>query len=296
VTPSSGLLNGLLLARATVDRGALRRTDPRWFTARLIDESTRVLLIHDGHVPVEREAVLWLPPSAVGGQAHEHVLMGVSETDVAYVAARVQAAPTHDMRTLRDIGAQLDAHDAGLVTTGVALAHWHAAHEHCARCGSVTDVDQAGWVRRCASDGSSHFPRTDPAVIALVRRGDQVLLGRRFDWPAGRFSTFAGFVEPGESSEMALDREIYEECGLRVDDSQIQYRGSQPWPFPASLMIGYEVGVLDGEARPDGEEIVEVRWFTRDSLRASMAIGEVTLPPPISIARRLIERWLNDAT
>jgi NAD+ diphosphatase len=287
------LLDGLLLARATVDRGALWRGDAPWFSARLLDESTKILLVHEGHVPVRQESVLWLPPSAVDVTPLEHSLLGVSDAGVAYVAARVMAPPVHDMRTLRDMGSHMDAHDAGLVTTAIALAHWHAAHAHCARCGSATDSEQAGWVRRCSVEGTSHFPRTDPAVIALVRRGEQVLLGRRFDWPAGRFSTFAGFIEPGESSEMALEREILEECGLRVDVTQIEYRGSQPWPFPASLMLGYEVGVLDGDAEPDGDEIVEVRWFTRDSLVASMASGQVTLPPPISIARRLIERWLG---
>jgi NAD+ diphosphatase len=285
------LLDGLLLARATVDRGALWRADSAWFTSRLLDESTKILLVHEGHVPILEGSVLWLPPSAVD-VALDHSLLGVSDLGVAYIAARVSSPPVHDMRTLRDMGSDLDAHDAGLVTTAVALAHWHAAHAHCARCGSATHTEQAGWVRRCSVEGTTHFPRTDPAVIALVRRGDQVLLGRRFDWPAGRFSTFAGFIEPGESSEMALEREILEECGLRVDVAQVQYRGSQPWPFPASLMLGYEVGVLDGDAVPDGEEIVEVRWFTRDSLIAAMSTGDVTLPPPISIARRLIERWL----
>lgn len=287
------MLEDLLLSRATVDRGAQFRTESGWLEQRLSNESTRVLLVHEGSVPVSGDAVQWLNVQDIH-QAIEHYLIGVDDTGAAYIAARVEQAPQLPMSTLREMGSRFNAHDAGLVTTAVALARWHASHTHCPRCGAPTEVVNAGWARRCAVDSTDHFPRTDPAVIALVIHGDRALLGRRFDWPANRFSCFAGFVEAGESSENALVREIAEECGLQIDRSSIEYLGSQPWPFPASLMLGYHVYATSTEAIADGDEITDVRWFTRDELNNAMADSSVVLPPAISIARRLIEKWLNE--
>ncbi|MGH8867026.1 MAG: NAD(+) diphosphatase, partial [Actinomycetes bacterium] len=148
--------------------------------------------------------------------------------------------------------------------------------------------------RRCPADGSLHFPRTDPAVIMLVTDGgDRCLLGRQAKWPERRFSTLAGFVEPGESLEHAVAREVHEEAGLRVVSTD--YVASQPWPFPASLMLGFTATVDGHDVRVDGEEIVEARWLTRAQLCEDFRTGELRLPPPVSIARRLIEGWYGDA-
>jgi NAD+ diphosphatase len=181
--------------------------------------------------------------------------------------------------------------DAGLFTHAVALANWHAAHTHCPRCGAVTEPVQAGHARRCPVDGSEHFPRVDPAVIMLVHDdAGRCLLARNRNWPPGRVSILAGFVEPGESLEQAVIREVGEETGLRVGD--IGYVGSQPWPMPASLMLGF-VARAPGEQEivVDQEEIAEARWFTRDQLQAAVSAREVLLPPPVSIAHRIIESW-----
>jgi len=192
---------------------------------------------------------------------------------------------------LRQAGPLLGDRNAGLFTEAVALANWHATHTHCPRCGAVTEPMQAGHARRCPVDGSEHFPRVDPAVIMLIRDdGDRCLLARNRAWPPRRVSILAGFVEPGESLEQTVIREVAEETGLRV--SGLRYVASQPWPMPRSLMLGF-VARAPGEQEivVDGDEIAEARWFTREQLAAAIATGEVLLPPPVSIAHRIIESW-----
>ncbi len=193
---------------------------------------------------------------------------------------------------LRAAAPVLGDRDAGLFTEALALANWHAGARFCPRCGSTTTVVQAGWARRCDREGNLLFPRTDPAVIVLVTDDDdRVLLGSNALWEQNRFSLLAGFVEPGESLEAAVVREVGEEAGLRVD--RIDYGGSQPWPFPASLMLGFTARVADGTvpstAAPDGVEILQLRWFTRAEL--AQAVGDIALPGGSSIARWLLERW-----
>lgn len=192
--------------------------------------------------------------------------------------------------TLRELGALLPDSDAGALTEAVALQNWHAMHPRCPRCGAATTVRGAGHERVCTVDGSVHHPRHDPAVIMTVTDpAGRLLLGHQGRWPEGRFSAFAGFVEPGESLEQAVARELLEEAGVRV--GEVTYLGSQPWPFPASLMVAFHAETLDTTSTPDGDEITEVRWFDRDGLRAAVASGEVTVPPAVSVARRLVERW-----
>jgi NAD+ diphosphatase len=189
-------------------------------------------------------------------------------------------------RTLRDVGAVLGDRDAGLLTHAVGLANWHAAHPRCSRCGAATDVARGGSVRRCPEDGSEHFPRTDPAVIVLVSDGKRALLGRQAVWPAGRYSTLAGFVEPGESAEQAVVREVLEETDVLVRD--VRYVASQPWPFPASLMLGYTATCdPDAVAEARDGELEDVRWFAPSDITASV------LPPPVSIAHLLITDWVK---
>jgi NAD+ diphosphatase len=193
---------------------------------------------------------------------------------------------------LREVGATLDDRDAGLAVHAVGLDNWHATHLRCPRCGAPTRPTLGGHVRRCDEDGSQHFPRTDPAVIMLVHDGaDRCLLGRQTPWPNRRFSTLAGFVEPGESAEQAVAREVDEEVGLPVTD--IEYRASQPWPFPSSLMFGYRARATAYDVDLRDGEIEEARWFSRAELRRAADAGEVVLSSPVSIAYRLITDWLT---
>ncbi|HET9655417.1 MAG TPA: NAD(+) diphosphatase [Kineosporiaceae bacterium] len=191
---------------------------------------------------------------------------------------------------LRAVGHLLDDTDAGLLTCAVALANWHAVHGCCARCGEPTEPVQAGWARACPACGAEHYPRTDPAVImAVVDPADRILLGRQARWPSKRFSTLAGFVEPGESLEAAVRREVAEEAGVVV--GEVRYLGSQPWPFPSSLMLGYRAQAVTTQIRVDGTELAQARWWTREEFALDTGTGELLLPPRLSIARRLIEDW-----
>ncbi len=198
--------------------------------------------------------------------------------------------------SLREVGTELSARDTELITTTMALGNWHRTHPRCSRCGTPTAIERAGWVRRCPNDDSLHFPRTDPAVIVLVIDSfSRALLGRRAGWDETWFSTLAGFVEPGESAESAVVREVGEEAGVVVDPATLAFMGSQPWPFPSSIMLGFHAfGRSNQEPKPDGEEIVAAQWFTRDELFAACESGEVKIPPRISIARHLIEAWYGE--
>lgn len=203
--------------------------------------------------------------------------------------------------TLRAIAPALGATEpehAALAVTAQAVASWHIDHPRCPRCGEITTVERSGWMRRCPADQSMHFPRTDPAIIVAVTDGnpdpqrERLLLGQSAAWRGQRFSTLAGFVEPGESIEQAVVREIHEESGLTVD--RVRYLGSQPWPFPRSLMIGCTAVRVAGQVTPDGDEIQQLRWFTRRELGEAAGSEEIVLPGKVSIARALIEHWLGE--
>jgi NAD+ diphosphatase len=288
-----GMLQRLALARASVDRAGIRWTDDAWLAVRWAHPASLAVRVHEGRTPV-REGRLVLVPTTEAGSGTTYFL-GVDEQDIAYfgVATKDPIADAEgvDLLDLRAVGGLLDDRDAGLLVHAIALANWHAAHGFCSKCGHPTDVVSAGHVRRCPNCGTEHYPRTDPAVIVLVTDpDDRALLGHNPAWPEGRFSTLAGFVEPGESAEMAVVREIAEEAGVHLTD--VRYLGSQPWPFPWSLMLGYTARAADPSTlAPDGEEISELRWFTRQQLADAMSSGEVLPPGGISIARRLVEHW-----
>jgi NAD+ diphosphatase len=302
--PDHALLSALSLARGDLDRAAERRDDVAWFDAAWSDPATRVVLVHRGKTLVTGDPtrddgdVLVLSPSEAAAQDGVRVLLAVDD-GTTFVALLVDGAVEPwdapdgtRWEGLREVGAALGDRDSGLLVMAVALANWHATHPRCPRCGAPTVSSQAGWSRTCPDDSSVHFPRSDPAVIVLVRDDDdRALLGRRAEWPEGFFSTLAGFVEAGESAEMTVLRELAEEAGVDVD--RLDYLGSQPWPFPSSLMLGYHARLAAGspEARPDGVEISEVRWFSRDEMRAGCEDGSVKIPPRVSIARRLVEHW-----
>ena len=214
-------------------------------------------------------------------------------------SSEVQAGkelPIENLRTLREIGAFLSPRDIGLSVHAQGLANWHKKHPRCSQCGAATTVISGGSVRKCLIDESEHYPRTDSAIIVLVKDDqDRILLGRQKVWPKNRFSTFAGFVEPGESFEHCVMREVAEEAGINL--TKINYLGSQPWPFPSSLMIAFEA-ITDNPAaaRPDGDEIEEIRWFSRSEMKQAIIDSTLILPLEISVARQMINGWYgNDA-
>lgn len=302
----------LPLARATVDRAAHRRIEPDLLLSVAADPGTRVLLVRDGAVAVRQHShgvELDLRPiaEAGGASATSDLWLFLGEEEAGAYLARVvpsgpDAGPEVDIEgvpvgdagltwaTLRDVGHTLSDRDAGLAAAAVGLSAWHARHPRCARCGAPTDPAQGGWTRTCREDGSDHYPRTDPAVImAVTDPADRLLLGHAAHWPRGRYSTLAGYVEPGESLEAAVRREVAEEASVVVDD--VVYQGSQPWPFPASLMLAFTARASTTQIEVDGVELTDARWFTRAELVEAVADGSVLLPMRTSVARALIEDW-----
>jgi NAD+ diphosphatase len=285
-------LRQLALSRGTVDRVTERRSDTAWLDAAWKNPGTRVLVVDDGRAGIAftadvPELVFTAPQDAPPGV---RFLLGQDTDGTVYFG--VNAPVTHGKPiALRSIGALLGDRDAGLLTHAVALANWHSTHTHCPRCGTPTVPEPAGDTARCPKDGTEHFPRTDPAVIMLVTdREDRCLLGRNAAWPERRFSILAGFVDSGESAEQAVIREVREETGIAVEN--ISYLGSQPWPMPRSLMLGYRAQAPAGQQITVNEtELAEALWFTRAELLASIQAGEMAIAPPVSIARRIIEFW-----
>lgn len=246
--------------------------DPLWH-----NPQRRLIGVHKGHIDLD--------PPASG----ERLLLGTAQ-GVPWFAVRVRSDGATDLRMAR-----LDSVEQAAALTAVALDNWHATHERCPRCGEQTSIERAGWMRRCPADSSEHFPRTDPAIITLVIDDeDRALLGRRGIWPQGWYSTLAGFVEPGETFEQAVVREVAEESGVAVPITGVQYRATQPWPFPSSLMIAFTARTHVQDATPDGEEIVETRWLSRAEFRAGAEAGEVRIPPRISVAHHLIADWFGE--
>jgi NAD+ diphosphatase len=308
----------LFYAGAGLDRAAHLRRDPAWLEARLLDTSTRLLpvwrslhvIVRDGGprpltLGVEESAELLQRASDVVflGQREgaTHLALDLSALDEDEVRSRVGG----DLSDLRLFGSLLAPEEAGLLAYARAILHWHRQHRHCGACGQPTRSEAAGHVRRCTDPGCAleHFPRTDPAVIMLVKDGDRCLLGRQSRWPPGMLSTLAGFVEPGESLEEAVAREVQEETGVVVREAV--YQGSQPWPFPCSIMLGFHAVAASTEIRVDGDELEHAAWFSRDEVSrfgeanfsrfAAPEPGQWLLPPKDSIARWLINRWLGGA-
>ena len=281
----------LPLAAAEVDRAAHLRSDEKYLSSAFSDG--QVLIFFEEKFAVINDQVLFLKGSTLGAyQSQTDYFLGTKDSTAFFIRHLVAKVDNQfEYKTLRQIGAFLSARDIGLTVHAQGLANWHQKHPRCSICGGATNVVLGGAVRKCVDDQSEHYPRTDSAIIVLVKDiQDRILLGRQKVWPKHRFSTFAGFVEPGESFENCVVREVGEEAGVQV--SEINYLGSQPWPFPASLMIAFEAITNTPQlARPDGDEIEEIRWFTRADMKAAIADKSLILPLEISVARQMIKAW-----
>ena len=281
-----------LLSRVAHDRGHLARLLPDPAQGRpvrvLLVDDQRAVPVHEGPRGPELqydERSSWPDGAIYLGEAD----------GVPYAALRaprslsVGGRPVDSWAGLREVGAELGDLDAGLLVQAIGIIEWHERNRFSPMTGAATTVERAGWVQRDPDNGREVFPRTDPAVIMLVHDGgDRCVLGRQAVWPPGRFSVLAGFVEPGESAEAAVAREVAEEVGIGVTD--VRYVASQPWPFPQSLMLGFVARATDLELRIDDDEIEEARWFSREELRSGT--GPQALPPTVSIARHIIDRWV----
>ncbi|HEY4569549.1 MAG TPA: NAD(+) diphosphatase [Kribbella sp.] len=293
----------LALSRSVLDRAADRRRDEDWLAKAWSAPDTQVVAVAGDQLQVnsDRTALEFVtPPEAPEGL---RIFLGIDRESGAGQTAEgravfgvlVETEADESYGGLRELGASLNDREAGIAVHVIGLSNWHAIHTHCANCGAHTDVIEAGHVRHCPVCGRSHFPRSDPAIIVLVTDDqDRALLGRNEAWPVGRYSTLAGFVEPGESLEAAVRREVLEETGVVVGP-EIEYAGSQPWPLPASLMLGFYAKASSFDIDVDQDEIVEAKWFTREDLRALVEAGTMALPGAISISRRLIEGWYGES-
>lgn len=291
-------LPGLALARGALDRCAHERTAPDLVARALGDPSTVVAALRRDTMEFADDALALRGPEAADEQRLV-VFLGRSATPAAalvdraaYLGVIEPQEPGAGWQTLRQGGAVLSDRDAGVFATTLALANWHRTHGYCARCGAPSEPALGGWVRRCPSCASEHFPRTDPAIIvSVIDEAERLLLGRGLTWPPNQYSVLAGFVEPGESLESAVMREVAEESGVHVTD--VRYLGSQPWPFPSSIMVGATARATTTSLRVDPDELAEVRWVTREQYTALLRARAIRVPGGISIAKRLIERWLG---
>jgi len=296
-----GLVN--FYTSAGFNRAAYLRSDMGWFKARLSDPATQIHVVWRGRTLVGIEdsnpRILTLADHGMLiEEAATIVLLGL-DGEIAHVAIDLsqheenRLAALGRLVDLRSIGPLLPVMDGALAALARGMAHWHSRHLYCGACGHPTESVQAGHVRHCTNSqcGIETFPRIDPAVIMRVTHGDRILMGRQAIWPPGMHSVLAGFVETGETLEDAVRRETMEEVGLKLD--RVEYFGSQPWPFPSSLMIAFSAEATSDDVHLDRTEIDEVRWCTREDLLASPEDENFRLPRRDSISWRLISDWIE---
>ena len=287
-----------------LDRVSTERKDPEWVRRELADPAAQaVTATHEGVAMADEGEPLLLRSKLPSEGREEPILLGLDDGAPLFAvdlealprAEQLEMVEGADIMPLREAGLVLPPAEAGLAAYVVALLNWHRRHRFCANCGAQTSVDEAGYSRHCPRCGAQHFPRTDPCVIMAVEHDGRLLLGRQPQWPPGRYSCLAGYVEPGESLERAVAREVQEESGVEIAGTP-RYVASQPWPFPASLMLGFHAVSDGGEPRARDGELDEVRWVDRDTVRRALQgdTSDLRLPPGVSIARYLIERWAAD--
>ena len=278
----------IVFAGAPLDRAPLERRRPDWLEARRSDPGARSLVLSERGLWIEDGHLVLVPPRG------DSVFLGLSGEHPLFAQDAGDAEPERGRPAgLREAATELPAEEAALAAYAGSLLAWHRRHRFCANCGNRTAHADGGHERHCEHCDAHHFPRTDPVVIVRVVDGERLLLGRQARWAEGRFSVLAGFVEPGETLEEAVRREVREESSVEV--GEVAYVASQPWPFPSSLMIGFHAVANGGpEPRPRDGELSEVRWFSRGEVEAAAAgASEIGLSPPYSISRRLIDGWLE---
>jgi NAD+ diphosphatase len=276
-------------AGVTLDRAPAERRRPEWLAARRAEPGARTALLSERGVWVQDGHLLLARPGPAA------VFLGLSDGVPLFAEEATGPGPERGGPVgLREAASQLPADEAALAAYAGSLLGWHRRHRFCANCGQATEPRDAGHERFCPACHAQHFPRTDPVVIVRVTdAAGRLLLGRQQRWPEGRFSLLAGYVEPGETLEQAVRREVLEEAGVTLEE--VSYLASQPWPFPSSLMLGFQALAVAGEPRADEIELAEVRWFDRREVDdAAAGRGDVLLPPSFSIARRLIDGWLAE--
>jgi NAD+ diphosphatase len=300
---SDSFLSRLPLSRFEVDRDNLAREREDLFDELWADPATRILPIFQGSALLSSPTSLALLPVDAVPAAELRVYLGRSTSTTSpepagtpIVAVLLEDAghlAEAEWANLRSVGNALSDRDAGIFTEALGILNWHASHRFSPRTGEPTVSEKGGWVRRDPVSNTEVFPRTDAAIIVgITDADDRMLLGSNALWETNRYSLLAGFVEPGESLESAVIREVLEESGIHVVDPV--YLGSQPWPFPASLMLGFTAKVdpeHGTETTPDGTEILDLRWFSREELAA--ALTDIKLPGPTSIARAILEEWFG---
>jgi NAD+ diphosphatase len=287
-----------VFAGAFVDRSGERRKDSDWLAEALAGDETRFVPVWGDRCLVggDPPGAVLLTREQVGDFVTDEsvIFLGLFRNQPAFAVHITREldppfAELGEFKDLRFLGTVLPPDEANLAAHARALVLWHGTTLYCGRCGSASQPEAGGNTRRCCNPGCHKeiFPRTDPAIIVLVANGDRCLLGRQVDWPEGRYSTIAGFVEPGESLEDAVRREVYEETNIRVGD--VRYHSSQPWPFPSALMLGFIAEATSEDIILNDGELEDARWFSRGELQSD----EVGLPFRISIARRLVDYWIN---
>lgn len=261
------------------------------------------------HCPNDEEAHAVFPTysqlKSIVPEAEPRILLGMDkENNTLYFAVELpedqndipeKFSSIGQFHDLRRVGATVDRNEAALLAYARGMVYWHRGHRFCGVCGAATRIEEAGHLRICSSKDCNrqHFPRTDPAVIMLITNRDKCLLGSARWWPKGMYSTLAGFVEPGESLELAVTREVFEETGVVVDPARVRYHSSQPWPFPASIMLGFTAETEHRDIRIDPNELEDARWFSREDIKKGLENQTFRLPSKYSIANRLIEEWRN---
>ena len=290
-----------------LDRASERRRDTAWVRSLLDDPAARILPLSDLR-PLTRGSTSpvldWQKVAPWRGRIEDGatlIFLGLDDERPYFAvdASGADIAPGQDGELLdaRTLAPLLPAGEAAILAEARSLVDWHARHRFCAQCGSPTRVTAAGWVRRCPECKASHYPRSDPVTIMLAVRGERALLGRNKRRPGSRFSCLAGFMEPGETLEECVRREVHEESGIRV--GRVRYLACQPWPFPSSLMMGFLCEGLTEEITVDPEELAEARWFEREEIRAMVARAatgpddptQVSVPGPVAIAHQICRRW-----
>lgn len=307
--------NSIVFADNPLDRAGHKRGDVDWLASQLATSEALFLPLWRLHPlilpPLSGETqrdVGWLPRDAFGGMleaAHLIVFLGINRRNKPLFAVDVSAlsdpensgifAKMGAFEDLRDLATRGDVakRELAILAHAKSVVDWHGRHGFCAQCGHPTVVAEAGHKRVCSSCSVEHFPRTDPVVIMLATYGDRCLVGRQHEWPSGIYSALAGFIEPGESLEEAVIREMHEEAG--VDIASVRYLASQPWPFPSSLMIGCLADAVSERLEVDGIELAEALWVSRSDIQAALR-GEraFSVPPPMAIAHHLIKAFAED--